>query len=344
MSKSFYTVVILILSVFKLQAQIPAFSSWSNTYISVYSYDGASQTGGITLRITQSGPLNISNWKMSVKAIPSTISNGHYFPPEKMSLHPSSISGQAQDPGPLPTISTIGILNNTILANNSDVYFIPLSNAPLYNKGTYNSYYDLQMIFDLNILGGSYLTDLKAGSPQYPVSLLFTLYGANNEVLRTTVVNYTIQVHASLSGTPPVENKYSIKVSSGARNGLLNVSSLSDYVNGASVTYTNGLSIASNTDYQVSVKSMSSTFSSIQGNTLPLGIVNVALLPTSGNQAYVTAKPLSNASQILSTGNTTNNQAVYYDIKYYTSPNDQRLVQAKMDEYTITLQYEITPR
>lgn len=339
--------VLVTFFVFNLNAsgQTPNFSNWSNTHLNVYSYEGTIQSGAITLRVDCNGYLNLSNWKISARATPIMNGSGKYFPAEKVSMHPSYISGQARDPGPLPSIGEIGAVNNAILMNGAEVFLVPLANAPLYNKGTNNSYYDFRMIFDLNVLGGNYLTNLKTNSPQYTFPIQFTLYGANNEVIGTTNVSYTIQVHQNLSGTPPLENNYSIKVSAGARNGVLSLSSLTDYVNGASVTYNDGLVVTSTTDYQISVKSASNTFISPRGNTFPLDAVNVVLDPTSsGTQAFIAPKPLSNLPQVLSRGNSTNNQSVYYNIKYYTTPNDQRLVRSEMDEYTITLQYEITPR
>ena len=33
-----------------------------------------------------------------------------------------------------------------------------------------------------------------------------------------------------------------------------------------------------------------------------------------------------------------------FDIKYFTLPQDIRLIDAKSDNYTTTLQYEITPQ
>lgn len=345
MNKLRYILLFVLLGVsLNTYSQVPIFSNWSTNYLNIYSYEGTFQSDAITIRISQTGFLNISNWKLSVNASSTVIGNGKQFPVDKISLPPSRTAGQANDPGPLPTISEIGVINNVFLINNSDVYLVPNSGTPVYNKGTNNTYYDLQLVFNLNVLGGNYLTDLKTNSPQYPIRMQFTLYGANNEVLGTTVVNYTFQVHSNLTGTPPSDNSYSIQVSSAARNGVLNVSSLGDYANGASVTYTNGLMVSSSTNYQISVKSTSAAFSSARGYTLPLGIVNVALLPTSGVSALVSPRPLSNMSQILSSGNSTNRLPIYYDIKYYTSPNDDRLVQSEMDEYKINLQYEITPR
>lgn len=327
-----------------LYSQIPTFANWNNVYLNISSYEGTAQSGSITLRFTKSGYVNVENWKLGVTAIQRAGSNGKQFPVDKIQLLPSHTSGQVTDPGPLPSISELGMLSMVQLINGTDVLLVPASKTPLYNKGTYNSYYDLQMILNLNVLGGAYLTDLKTNSPTYPIELTFTLYGANNQVLARTPVNYTFQVHQDLTGAPPAENTYSIKIANAARTGVLNINKLTDYVNGASVTYTDGLTVSSSTDYQIAVKSVSPTFLSSQGNSLPLDIVNVVLQPASGTQALVSAQPLSSLPQVLSTGTSTNRLPVYYNIKYSTNPNDKRLFQSVKDEYTITLQYEITPK
>lgn len=323
---------------------MPGFTMWSNTYLNVYSYEGTTQYGAITLRMSGNGYINVPDWKLSITALPSTAANGLYFPTEKIMMQPNNTSGTAYDPGPLPTISEIGMPAAVFLMNNSEVYLVPQSNKPLYNQGVNNSYYDLKITFNMSVIGGAYLTQLKSGSPQYPVNLIFTLYGANNEIIGTTNQLYTIQIHSGLSGNPPAENEYSIQVSSAARNGLLNLMSLVDYAQGASVTYTEGLTVSTNTDYQISVKSISPVFLSSSGNSLPLDVVNIELQPSSGNQASVYVKPISSLPQVISFGKSTNKLPVHYSIRYYTSPNDLRLTQSKMDEYSTTLQYEITPQ
>lgn len=344
MNKIPFILAIFSLCFVNLYSQTPTFSNWNNGYLNIYSYEGTSQSGGITLRVTNSGYLNIENWKLAVTATQASGGNGKQFPVDKIQLLPSHTAGQATDPGPVPSMAELGVLSMVQLINGTDVFLVPVSKTPIYNKGTYNSYYDLQMIFSLNVLGGAYLTDLKTNSPQYPIGLTFTLYGANNQVLGRTVINYTFQVHQNLTGEPPAENSYTIKVAAAARSGVLDINKLSDYVNGASVTYTDGLIVSSSTDYQIAVKAVSPTFLSSRGNSLPLDIVNIVLQPASGTQALVSARPLSSLAQVLSTGTSTNRLPVYYNIKYSTNPNDKRLFQSVKDEYTITLQYEITPK
>lgn len=343
MNRIIYFIIILLTSI-GVHSQTPNLSLWSNTYMNIYSYEGTTQPNSITIRISQNGYLNIQNWKLSVIATPVTIWNGLFFPVEKINLQPNYTTGTVKDPGPLPTISEIGIPATLNLIGNSEVFLVPRSNAPIYNIGTGNSYYDLQILFNMNVVGGSYLTKLKTNSPQYPINMRFTLYGANNEIIGTTNLSYTIQVHTNLTGTPPSENTYSIQISTGARNGQLNMNSLADYANGASVLYNNGLSVSTNIDYQISVRSISSTFISSSGNSLPLDVVNVQLRPSSDNKASSITRSISSTSQIISTGSSTNKLPAYYDIHYYTNPNDQRLIQAKMEDYSTTLQYEITPK
>ena len=74
------------------------------------------------------------------------------FPSEKISFVPTRTEGQA-NPGPIPTVSQIGMPSPVPLNGTSEVFLVPSSNAPLYNKSQWSSYYDLRLIFNLVVAG-----------------------------------------------------------------------------------------------------------------------------------------------------------------------------------------------
>src|SRR5690606_1147160 len=114
--------------------------------------------------------------------------------------------------------------------------------------------------FDIIIAGGSYLQALKTYS-QYELGLTFTILKANDEVLSQSSSNINMQIFPE--DTPPTEPTYGIQVNGNAREGLLEFKTISDYANGVSQIYQNGLSIISNTPYVVQVRSQSVNFEAI---------------------------------------------------------------------------------
>lgn len=335
------TIALLIFSicfVIKINAQNPKFSGWGRNYTTVSSYDGAFELAAFQVRIEKTGFLELlPGWKISVRAIPTPAKNGKIFPVEKLYLQPYFLSGAANDPGPLPALSQLGINSATYLQNNSEVYLIPSSPAKLYNKGTYNSYFDFLLQLNFVVSGGSYLNNLKDSSwPEYPVRFEFKLYDTSNSLIGSMFVDHKIQVSNNLTGTPPVENNFSLLISNNAKEGLLEVKSMADYINGTNVTYNNGVTVSSNTAYQLTVKSQMPEFKSEAGQSLPLDVVKVQLLPEGNSVA------LSNTPRILFKGSSTNSQPKYFDLKYSSNANDVRLFQAEVENYKTTLTYEIT--
>ena len=315
--------------------------------MSVNSYTGKVSNDAYVLRFSYTGTnLNVPNWKISVRVLGSIVSTDgqNVFPANKINFQPTIVQGQAQ-PNPIPSVSQIGMPAVVALNEGGEVFLIPQSNAPLYNISQYGSYYNMELFFNLVVSAGAYLNNLQGGYTQktYTLPLEFKAYGANDELLGTQRANYTIDVF-KLIDSPVQENLYSIQISSSARNGLLEVKSLSDYNSGVSVTYQNGLIVSASTDFQITTRSIPSLFTSTSGNTLPLDVVKMQLIPGQNNTSSVTPISLSNNAQIISTGSSTGSSSIYYDIKYSTKPSDLRLIQSVMDEYTTTLLYEITPK
>ena len=343
MSKRIAQLIIFLLTIGFSYGQ--TFTGSSNTYLNVHSYDGAVSIDAHTLRFEYTGTnLNVPNWKISMKLKgPIVSSDGKVFPSEKISLIPVRTEGQVNNPGPLPTLSQIGMPSPVPLMGMSEVFLVPSSNAPLYNVSPNSTYYDLRMIFNLVVAGGAYLADLH-DYRQFVVPFQFTAYRSDNTVIGVYDRNYTIQIHR-LTGTPPSDqNQYSIRVSSDASNGLLEFKTVSDYVNGKSVTYTDGLTVSATTAYQVTARSIPAHFSSATGNTgntLPLDVVRLQLSGDGGTQPAAT---LSTATKTILQGSSTNGEYRTFDITYSTEPNDPRLFSVSPDHYSTSVMYEISPR
>lgn len=348
MNNRYICFAILLLS-FTVQAQNLTFGvNSSNNYTSIHTYNGVTSPNGYTLWFQHTGTLlNVPNWRISVRLKQPILSadGTKQIPADKISFVATNTSGQAI-PNGIPSLSQIGVPPSVSLTPYSEVFLVPLSNAPLYNTSTWNSYFNLQIIYTLAIAGGAYLEPLQGGNNQirYTMVLEFKAYGPNNEVLGVEERAYTIDIFR-LSGTPPVTQQYSITVAGNAKNAYLELSKLSDYTQGTSVTYSNAINIATNTPYQLNVKSLQSHFNS--GNstaTLPLDIVKLQLTPAQSGNATVNQISLSASSQKVSEGLSTNNSVRSFHLKYSTIPGDHRLINAKMEKYSTILEFQIIPK
>ncbi|MGE8536529.1 MAG: hypothetical protein ACN6OJ_18220 [Chryseobacterium sp.] len=341
MNKKLFLILLLIsMSCF---SQI-SYSSWVNSYLQINSYNGNTNPDAYTLTLSGNGNINIPYWRVSVRLKqPITSNNGNYIlPANKISFQPVSSSGKAY-PNPVPSIPQIGMPLNVILKEGQEVFLIPQSNAALFNQPAQpNGYYSLQIKYSMNLAGGTYLGAYPAWIT-FTAPLQFTAYDQYNNIIGTMDHNFQFQIGA-LSGTPTDVPEMSMKFGAAAMNGTLEFKNIQDYVNGANVTYSNALIVKSNTKYQIKLKSLQTQFSSSAGNFLPLDAVQLNLIPISGNMGTVYTVLLSTAPQIIAAGSSTQNTDVYYDMKYSTKPNDQRFINAKAEDYTTTLQFEITPQ
>lgn len=323
-----------------------SYSSWTtNNFMQVNSYNGNSNPDALTSRFEANGNLNMPYWKISAKLKQAITSAGGQYtiPGNKISFQPISTSGQAY-PNPIPTFTQIGVPPNVFLQENTEVFLVPQSNAPLYNMpSTPNGYYDLQLKYGITIMGGAYLGAYPTWT-NFIAQIEFTAYDQYNNVIGKKSEAFTFQI-ANLSGTPPVTQEMSLKVNTNAVNGFLEFNSMQDYNNGKSVVYPSGLQVTTNTNFQIKVRSLQSHFQSITGNySIPVGAMHVTLQPLGQSNQVISPVALSTISQTLVKGNTSQGTTYNYDIKYFTLPQDMQFINAKSTEYSTSLQYEITPQ
>lgn len=310
-------------------------------YLGITSYNGGFTSGTLNVYIEQSYgvSMDIKNWKMSVKPItPIVAADGTVFPAEKISFIPISTEGNG-----VPSVAEIGMPSPVPLHSTMEAFLVPNALVPLKNNG---NYYQLKFNFALAAAGGAYLQYLfnATGSwnKYYSATFQFTVYDGNSNVIGARNYTWTnLNVQRLTGAPPPDENQYSIRVSTEASNGLLEFKTMADYLNGKSVTYTDGLSVSATTAYQVTVRSIPAHFSSAVGNTLPLDVVRLQLTGGAGTMAPVT---LSTDTKTILQGLSTNGASQRFDITYSTEANDARLFNVPSDHYTTSLMYEISPR
>lgn len=310
-------------------------------YLGITSYNGGLTSGALNVYIEQSYgvSMDIKNWKMSVKPItPIVAADGTVFPAEKISFIPISTEGNG-----VPSVAEIGMPSPVPLHSTMEAFLVPNALVPLKNNG---NYYQLKFNFALAAAGGAYLQYLfnATGSwnKYYSATFQFTVYDGNSNVIGARNYTWTnLNVQRLTGAPPPDENQYSIRVSTEASNGLLEFKTMADYLNGKSVTYTDGLSVSATTAYQVTVRSIPAHFSSAAGNTLPLDVVRLQLTGGAGTMAPVT---LSTDTKTILQGLSTNGASQRFDITYSTEANDARLFNVPSDHYTTSLMYEISPR
>ncbi|WPO81341.1 hypothetical protein SD427_11260 [Chryseobacterium sp. JJR-5R] len=321
------------------------YNSWINGYMSIASYGGNTIPDAYTANFTANGYINVPYWRLSVRLTqPVTSTDGNYtLPANKISFTPVSTSGSAY-PFAVPSVSQIGMPLNVMMQEGPEVFLVPQSNAALYNFPFLfiGYYYNLQIKYSLMVAGGSYLGNYPAWTT-FVAPMQFTAYDRYNNVIGRMDHVFQFQI-GMLSGTPPDVPEMSLKFSANAVNSSLEFKSKNDYTNGVSSVYANALSVKSNTNYQIKIRSLQSKFTSPAGNSLPLEAVKFGLSPVSGNNATVYPIVLASFQQLVAKGAYTQGSSVYYDINYSTSPNDQRFINAKTEDYSTTLQFEITPQ
>ena len=326
---------------FAINAQQVNLGGWSTNYTTVSSYNGATASNAYTLRLDGNGSLQMPTWRLSAK-VTQPISNGNQtIPANKISLLPTTTYGQF-NPNNVPTAQQIGIPAQTFLQQSQEVFLVPQALTGLYNNASGNSYYNLYMVFDLKIEGGAYLANYTKHS-EFKMMIEFKFYDDSNKLRGTLNQVYTIQI-GELSGIPPITNQLSLKVAPNAKNSLLNLATLADYIQGSAIIVPNGLIVQASTDYELKVRSTQASFTANSGATLPLQTVGLNLINSTNVTGNLFPIRLSSAAQRIAIGNSTQGNSGYYDIKYYTQPNDPALFNAKMEEYSTVLQYEIVPK
>lgn len=319
------------------QAQVSLADGGGSGYMAVNSYNGVEFKNIYILQIdVKAANVNVPNWSIMVRVNdPIRNSEGKVMDPSKISIRLNNVSGNA------PTIQEIGANTNPIPLSMAEVPIIQYSRAPI-QTGAFEYSKQMKFSFDIIIAAGSYLEALKSWQ-NYSMNLIFILRNAQDQVISQTNRVFGMQIQPT--GTPPLDPTtptLGIQVNSNARNGLLEFKTISDYVNGVSQTYQNGLSITANTPYAVQVKAASSNFIA-NDNTLPINTVSLSIKDPTNSAVGGTIALLENVQTVFNAINM-GTQARLFDIRYFTQPNDERMLKSKPGNYQTTLTYTLIPQ
>ena len=335
--KSKFVAFLFLISVFgteRVSAQPITVATWG-FYMPVFSYEGATFTNAYRVQIDMRLPLlNYPNWSLMVKPT-GPIRNllGRTIDPSKIKIRLNEINGNG------PSIQEIGATRAPIPLSFSNVALIRKSKAPL-NTGLFEFYKSFQIGFDVIIEGGAYLEDLKSFL-SYKLNLEFSLLNGNDQVMHSHQPQ-TVDIDLFIVGSPPSGPTYSIQVLSGATAGVLEFTKPQDFATGVQAIYPGSLSVISSTPYQLQVRTLTPDFIS---NSLSIPVNTVGLQLKSASTTKQGTVTLSNSTQtIISNETSTGSQARLYDIRYFTQPNDNRLLKAVPENYQTTLMYTITPQ
>lgn len=338
MNKHFFSVAVtfVLLLGFTVNAWAqPRLSASNQQYMEVRSSQTQTFSNAFQIQITLEGNnKNYPNWSLgTILNQPITNSEGKTLPYGKIKLKLSAVNGTTfQQIGSGTTAVPLSAPGNTAILINSSNYALKNDNNQFYS----------QIIFTVDVIleGGSYLDALKTWQA-YSLNLAFKLLDNRGvEISRSSATN-GMQIRPDGSYTTPAS--YGIQVQNDAKSGLLELKTMNDYVNGASVTYTNGLTVTAATPYAIQVRSSSANFSA-GSKTLPVSIVNLQLSAATGSSSITV--PLAETAQTVGQGGSTTSSAVSYKyhIRYFTKANDSRLINAVPDTYSGILIYEIIPQ
>jgi hypothetical protein len=297
-------------------------------YFVVESYNGGLSQENYTILQLGSNRMDSAEWKItaSVKSI------SHNFPVNMLGFRATTKRGTSNVP--------IGAINNMMIWNNlqglnAEVDLVNFQSLPQ------DGYHQLLLDLQLQVQGGVYLKQIPRWSTVF-LTVEYKLYRSplNTEdwvfvalVGRST--SFQVNIDPNSPGPSPVS---SISVTPDV---LLEFNSISDYMNGVTKTYTEGLKVSSTVNYEVRVKSLKDKFeSTTTTKTLPLDMVSLQLSGVNGAQPAVN---ISTTNQLILQGATTNGNVVEYDMIYKAKPiEDQYLFINQQETFITQLMFELT--
>ena len=300
------------------------------SFFVVTSYNGQLSQENYTILQLGSNRMDSAEWKItaSVKSI------SHNFPVNMLGFRATTKRGASNVP--------IGAINNMMIWNNlqglnAEVDLVNFQSLPQDD----GCYHQLLLDLQLQVQGGVYLKQIPRGST-VALTVEYKLYRSplNTEdwvfvalVGRST--SFQVNIDPNSPGPSPVS---SISVTPDV---LLEFNSISDYMNGVTKTYTEGLKVSSTVNYEVRVKSLKDKFeSTTTTKTLPLDMVSLQLSGVNGAQPAVS---ISTTNQLILQGTSTNGNVVEYDMIYKAKPiEDLNLKINNQETFTTQLMFELT--
>lgn len=306
-------------------------------WVQVNGSSGVTVNNVVVVQLHMNGPLNYKNWSLVGRVVsPIVNSQKKEFPVDKLKLKFNNYSTSQYYSENYPTINQIGAIQSNITMNYSPVYFV--RNSPLAITTPSGKYGSIQLNYNIIIDPGTYLNRLKSWN-NYTIQLEFSLLNEFGNVVGTSP--FSIDMQISPNGDYEPTPTFSISVDGSAVNGELVFNTIQDYRNGVRKEYQNGLSVSSDTAYDIQVSSLNQYLQSGDSENLQLNSIKVQLKDTETNRLSSEIK-LSNYNQSLIT-NSSKTTSKKYNIIYSTTPSDSKILNSKPGNYSTSLMYTITP-
>lgn len=268
---------------------------------------GKTVTDALTIQYAPNAA-GCTGWSLKVRADGNFVNGANSIPVSNFALRFNRVSSG------VPTAAQIGVTNNPITLSNTDVALINQS-----NKG-FTPYNGTEHKYDFVIAGGNHLL---VPNGTYKANLIFSLYNQNNQLVSTKTAEISFQINSST-------NTYTVVFQNSANVISMLFNTIADYTNGVSVSKAKGLKITGYSPYQVFIKTGGASLEGAGGSTIPVSVVSlqaVKFTNTTGTVSTYT-RALSTSDQLLIANPMTDytHQTVEYDLKYFTTPGDNRLL------------------
>jgi len=309
----------------------------NNGWVQVNGSNGVTTANVVAVEMHMSGALNYKNWSLVARVVsPIVNSEKNEFPVEKLKLKFNNYTTSQYYSENYPTINQLGVIQNNIAMSFSPNYFI--RNSPLTIATSAGKYGAIVLNYDIVIDAGTYLNALKSWN-NYPIQFEFSLLNEFGTLIGKSLFPIVMQI--SPNGNYESAPTFSIAVDGSAVNGELVFNTIQDYRNGVKKEYQNGLIVSSDTAYDIQVSSINQYLQSSDAQNLELNSINVQIKDIETNNLSKVIK-LSNYNQSLMT-NSSKTASKKYNIIYYTTPSDNKILNSKPGNYSTSLLYTITP-
>lgn len=309
----------------------------NNGWVPVNGSSGVTTANVVAVEMHMSGALNYKNWSLVARVVsPIVNSEKKEFPVEKLKLKFNNYTTSQYYSENYPTINQLGVIQNNIAMSFSPNYFI--RNSPLTIATSAGKYGAIVLNYDIVIDAGTYLNALKSWN-NYPIQFEFSLLNEFGTLIGKSLFPIVMQI--SPNGNYESAPTFSIAVDGSAVNGELVFNTIQDYRNGVKKEYQNGLIVSSDTAYDIQVSSLNQYLQSSDAQNLELNSINVQIKDIETNNLSKVIK-LSNYNQSLMT-NSSKTASKKYNIIYYTTPSDNKILNSKPGNYSTSLLYTITP-
>lgn len=334
--KQYILMTIFLLSSLFVSAQF-TINAHNSGWIQVNGSSGVTVKNIAVLQLQMNGTLNHKNWSIVGRVVsPIVNTQKKEFPPEKLKLKFSNYTTEQYYAENYPTLAQIGVNQSSIPMSFSPVYFI--RNSPLTINTPSGRYGSIRLSYDIIIDAGTYLNALKSWN-NYTIQLEFSILNEFGNIISTSP--FSVEMQISPNGNFDPVSSVSIVIDGSAANGELVFNKMQDYVNGVKKEYQNGLSVSSDTPYDIQVSSMNQFLQSSSADNLQLNSVKVQLKDTETNKLSNEVS-LSNYNQsLISSPSKTSSKK--YTIIYSTTPSDSKILNSKPGNYSTSLLYTITP-